>query len=156
MRGLSIGRTVNRIGRLFSSQPKQGNGETGAQEVIPEFSAKASGGTDPEHQYLARGRWFGIMHARKDSPQQERELVVRMTQGKFFAGVNVFPIQLSAKEGEPHRLVLIENFRIPVWGAVLEEPAGLAEVGSTVEENGLREVREETGVENILKLVPRG
>jgi ADP-ribose pyrophosphatase len=51
--------------------------------------------------------------------------------------------------GEPPRLVLIREFRVPVGDYVIGLPAGLLEPGEAVEETVRREVREETGLEVV-------
>ncbi len=110
---------------------------------------------DPYHEgkvtMLHSGKWVGVGHITDD--KDKIELIYRTTRGKFFAGVNVFPIQGSDSEDLTPKVHLIENFRIPVWKRVLEVPAGLAEVGTTIEENAIREVREEIGVDLWLCIV---
>jgi ADP-ribose pyrophosphatase len=51
--------------------------------------------------------------------------------------------------GEPPRLVVIKEFRIPAGGTVYGLPAGLLEPGEPVEETVRRELREETGLEVV-------
>ena len=89
---------------------------------------------------MYKGKWVGIAV----TEDNDTEMILRTTDDKYFAGVNVFPVKvLSEKSATLH---LIENFRIPIWKKVLEAPAGLAEFGSSIEENALRELEEETGV----------
>jgi ADP-ribose pyrophosphatase len=49
--------------------------------------------------------------------------------------------------GQPPRLVMIREFRVPVGDYVLGLPAGLVERGEPIEEAIRREMREETGYE---------
>jgi ADP-ribose pyrophosphatase len=52
-------------------------------------------------------------------------------------------------EGQPPRLVLIREFRIPVGGYDYGFPAGLLEPGEGVEDAVRREIAEETGMEVV-------
>ena len=45
--------------------------------------------------------------------------------------------------------MFIEQFRVPVQKRVLEFPAGLVDQGETLEQAGLRELKEETGYEKV-------
>ena len=90
------------------------------------------------------GKWIAIGSLKDDKLQTE--YIYRTTKHKFFAGVNVFAVQEPSADRKYPRVHLIENFRIPVWQKVLEVPAGLAEIGTTLEENARREVAEEIGV----------
>jgi ADP-ribose pyrophosphatase len=49
--------------------------------------------------------------------------------------------------GEPPRLVVVREFRVPAGGYVYGLPAGLVDPGEGVEETIRRELREETGLE---------
>jgi ADP-ribose pyrophosphatase len=51
--------------------------------------------------------------------------------------------------GEPPRLVLVKEFRVPAGGYVYGFPAGLLEPGEGLEQTVRREVREETGLEVV-------
>ena len=48
---------------------------------------------------------------------------------------------------ETERLVLIREFRVPLGGEQIGFPAGLVDPGESVETAGIRELREETGLE---------
>ena len=91
---------------------------------------------------LYRGKWLGICV--KAGLAGGEELVFRTTANKYFAGVNLFPYR-RLQSGR-RKVCLIENFRVPAWQYVVEIPAGLAEHGSSVEENARREAKEESGV----------
>ncbi len=45
------------------------------------------------------------------------------------------------------KIILVRQFRPPVWGYVLEFPAGLIDAGESAKETAVRELREETGFE---------
>jgi len=66
-------------------------------------------------------------------------LILRTTDKVHPSGVNIIPFNSK-------KLVLISNYRIPVSRGIIEIPAGLSEVGLTLEENAFKELREETGV----------
>jgi ADP-ribose pyrophosphatase len=51
--------------------------------------------------------------------------------------------------GEPPRLVMVKEFRVPVGGYVHAFPAGLLEPGESIEETVHRELLEETGMEVV-------
>jgi ADP-ribose pyrophosphatase len=53
------------------------------------------------------------------------------------------------KRGQPPRLVVIREFRVPVGGYVYAFPAGLVEAGEAVEEAARREMVEETGMKVV-------
>lgn len=94
-------------------------------------------------KYLHKGKWLAIC-LREAAGVTSEELIVRTTSHKHFAGVNVFAYRKMS--GALPKAYLIENFRIPAWKTVLELPAGLADHGTSLEENARREVREEIGV----------
>jgi ADP-ribose pyrophosphatase len=49
----------------------------------------------------------------------------------------------------PHRLVVIEEFRVPVYGWEFGLPAGLLDEGESVERCAARELKEETGLDVV-------
>ena len=57
---------------------------------------------------------------------------------------------------DPHRIVLIKQYRVPAGDYIIEFPAGLIDEGETVEEAAIREFKEETGMEvkQILSISP--
>jgi ADP-ribose pyrophosphatase len=61
----------------------------------------------------------------------------------------VLIVPILRNPGEPPRLVLIREFRVPAGGYVYGLPAGLLEVGESLEEAVRRELREETGLEVV-------
>jgi ADP-ribose pyrophosphatase len=61
--------------------------------------------------------------------------------------VVIVPLLLA--EGQPPRLVMIREFRVPANGYLYAFPAGLLEDGEKIEECVHRELREETGLEVV-------
>lgn len=60
-------------------------------------------------------------------------------------GVDIVAIVRGTKEAPAPRIVLIKQFRPAVGCTVIELPAGLVDVGESVEQAAVRELREETG-----------
>lgn len=90
---------------------------------------------DFEHQGH-KGRW--VFASRKEQPYDGP---VR--------GDAVVIVPVLRTPGEPPRLVLEKEFRVPVGGYVIGFPAGLLEPGETVEDSVRREMMEETGMEVV-------
>jgi ADP-ribose pyrophosphatase len=82
------------------------------------------------------GRW--VFASRKQEPFQAPG-----------AGDAVIIVPVLRIPGEPPRLVLIKEFRIPVGDYVIGFPAGLLESGETVKDTVQREMLEETGLEVV-------
>jgi ADP-ribose pyrophosphatase len=82
------------------------------------------------------GRW--LFASRKAEPQKGDR-----------AGDAVVIVPVLRNPGEPPRLVMVKEFRVPVGAHVWGLPAGLVEKGEPVEETVRREVREETGMEVV-------
>ena len=64
-------------------------------------------------------------------------------------GDAVVIVPVLRNPGEPPRLVMIKEFRVPVGAKVWGLPAGLLEPGEPVEETVRREIMEETGMEVV-------
>jgi ADP-ribose pyrophosphatase len=71
-----------------------------------------------------------------------------------FDAVIVVPV--VREHGQPPRLALVKEFRVPVGDYVYGFPAGLAEPGESMEAVARRELREETGLEvvDVLTISP--
>jgi ADP-ribose pyrophosphatase len=82
------------------------------------------------------GRWVFV--SRKPTPHS----------GPLRADAVVM-VPTLANPGEPRRLVLIDEYRVPVGGRVYGFPAGLLEEGESIEEAAGREILEETGFEVV-------
>src|SRR5262245_36100485 len=83
------------------------------------------------------GRW--VFASRKDQPHA----------GPVEADA-VLIVAVLRDPGQPPRLVLLREFRVPVGAYVYGFPAGLIDPGETLETTVRREVREETGFEVTL------
>jgi ADP-ribose pyrophosphatase len=83
-----------------------------------------------------RGRW--VFASRRDRPHD----------GNFRSDA-VIIVPVLRMPGEPPRLVLEREFRVPVGDYVIGFPAGLLEPGETVEDTVRREMIEETGMEVV-------
>lgn len=59
----------------------------------------------------------------------------------------VIIVPLLKDPGQPTRLVMIREFRVPVGGYMYGLPAGLVEDGELIEDSVRREILEETGLE---------
>jgi ADP-ribose pyrophosphatase len=79
------------------------------------------------------GRW--VFASRRQKPHGTRQADA------------VVIVPLLRNPGEPTRLVLIREFRVPAGGYLYGFPAGLLEPGESVEDTVRRELREETGLE---------
>jgi ADP-ribose pyrophosphatase len=79
------------------------------------------------------GRW--VFASRKEKPHSGD------------AGDAVIIAPVLRNPGDPPRLVMIREYRVPIGGYSYALPAGLIEKGEPIEETIRREVREETGFE---------
>ena len=90
------------------------------------------------------GRW--VFASRKTEPHTDK--------GQADAVV-IVPTLIN--DGEPPRLVVVREYRVPIGGYVYGFPAGLLEPGESAEETARREMVEETGMEVVeVKRVTQG
>lgn len=82
------------------------------------------------------GRWVFASRLPQPYPAEHR-------------GDAVLIVPILVTEGQPNRLVLVKEFRVPVGDYVYGLPAGLLEPGENLEEAVRREMAEETGMEVI-------
>lgn len=82
------------------------------------------------------GRW--VFASRQEQPYSGNR-----------AGDAVIIVPILVAEGQPNRLVLEKEFRVPVGDYVYGFPAGLLEKGERVEEAVHREMLEETGLDVV-------
>lgn len=101
-------------------------------------------------EQLTQQRWLNLFVADYDHNGHEGRWVFasrneKPHDGKHDDAVVIVPV--LRVPGQPPRLVMIREFRVPVGDYVVGLPAGLVERGEPIEEAIRREMREETGYE---------
>lgn len=99
---------------------------------------------------LTDERWVNLFAAMYENRGHTGRWVFASRQARPHEGGGgdaVVIVPILRNPGEPPRLVLIHEFRIPAGGYVYGLPAGLIEGGEPIEESIRREVREEVGLE---------
>ena len=100
------------------------------------------------------GKWLELEASTENNGD---DIIRRTTSDRFYGGVKLIPIKETGNSEDLGEMILIGNYRIPSDSRVLEFPAGLAEIGLSLKENAMKELREETGVFYLFKpiLVPK-
>jgi ADP-ribose pyrophosphatase len=100
---------------------------------------------------LTNEKWVNLFATTYEHKGHSGRWVFASRREKPYSGnptgdaVVIVPILVS--EGQPNRLVMEKEFRVPVGDYVYGLPAGLLEQGESLEEAVRREMREETGLD---------
>jgi ADP-ribose pyrophosphatase len=97
-------------------------------------------------------RWLNLFAATFEHGGREGRWLFASRKAEPFRGSGadaVVIVPVLRVNGEPPRLVLVREFRVPVGGYNYGFPAGLLEPGETVEDTVRREMLEETGLEVV-------
>ncbi|CAD8117337.1 unnamed protein product [Paramecium sonneborni] len=99
--------------------------------------------TKVDEQLIYQGKWlhFKLLRFSVNGQDKVWEYVERPPGNR--GGVEIIPI-IKYKQ-KPSQIIVIANFRPPIRKFCLEFPAGLVDPDGTIFENGLREIKEETG-----------
>jgi ADP-ribose pyrophosphatase len=99
---------------------------------------------------LTDERWLNLYAASFEHNGHQGRWVFASRRARPYTGLAgdaVIIVPVLRNPGEPPRLVMVREFRVPIGGPVYGLPAGLIEKGEPVEESVRREIREETGFE---------
>jgi ADP-ribose pyrophosphatase len=99
---------------------------------------------------LTNERWLNLFAADFEHKGHTGRWIFASRQARPHSGRHcdaVLMVAVLRNPGEPARLVLIREFRIPVGDYVIGLPAGLIEPGEAIEATVRREMLEETGLE---------
>lgn len=99
---------------------------------------------------LTDERWINLFRADFEHKGHTGRWVFASRKKEAYSGRSsdaVIIVPVLRNPGEPARLVLIREFRVPVGDYVIGLPAGLIDPGEDVEQTVRREIHEETGLE---------
>lgn len=98
---------------------------------------------------LTNERWINLFRADYEHNGRDGRWVFASRKQEAHTGRAsdaVIIVPILRNPGEPPRLVMIREFRVPVGDYVIGLPAGLIDPGETVETTVRREIHEETGL----------
>jgi ADP-ribose pyrophosphatase len=99
---------------------------------------------------LTDERWINLFSAEYDNNGHHGRWVFASRKKEPYTGRSadaVIIVPVLRNPGEPPRLVMVREFRVPVGDYIIGLPAGLIDPGEGVEETVRRELLEETGLE---------
>jgi ADP-ribose pyrophosphatase len=98
---------------------------------------------------LTSEKWVNLWSAEFDNSGHQGRWVFASRKPRPHTGPDgdaVVLVPVLKSPGEPNRLVLIREFRVPVGQHILGLPAGLIDPGEDIESTARREITEETGL----------
>ena len=101
---------------------------------------------------LTEEKWLNLFAASFENRGHKGRWLFASRKAKPHVGPDgdaVVLVPVLRNPGEPAKLVMIREFRVPVGGYVISLPAGLIDPGDTVEATARREIVEETGYEVV-------
>ncbi len=101
-------------------------------------------------EQITNEKWLNLYRAKYEHNGHSGGWVYASRKGQPVQGEHVDAVVIVPvlhPEGQPPKLVMLKEFRVPVNGYSLAFPAGLLEAGESIEEAVRREMFEETGLE---------